>query len=111
LRFIDGTQRAEIETGHRTPRGTVTVSAPQATRSRAAFRPDVAEIDTSLEAMVWRNVVRLAELTRQPPSLTSALAYALIDGIFQQCLIKHVAGDTTAIPTMRSQVRTLFERL
>jgi AcrR family transcriptional regulator len=75
------------------------------------FRPDVAEIDKSLEEMVWRVVVRRAELSHEPPALPSALCYALVDGIFQQCLIKHVGGDATAIAAMQQQVRALFARL
>jgi AcrR family transcriptional regulator len=76
-----------------------------------AFAPDVADIEQSLEAMVWRIMSRLAELAQQPLTLPPALLYALVDGIFQQCLIKHLAGDATAIPAMQEQVRTLLARL
>ncbi len=76
-----------------------------------AFRADVAEIDKSLEAMVWRIISRLSELTGQPQTLQPALLYALVDGIFQQCLIKHLSGDEAAISTMQGQVRALLTKL
>jgi AcrR family transcriptional regulator len=76
-----------------------------------AFRSDVAEIDASLEGMIWRIMSRFAELSHKAPALSSALTYALIDGIFQQCLIKHLAGDQKAIADMQEQVRALIERL
>jgi AcrR family transcriptional regulator len=76
-----------------------------------AFRADVAEIEKSLEAMIWRIMSRLAELTQQPHTLPPALLYALVDGIFQQCLMKHLSGDATAIAGMQSQVRTLLAQL
>ena len=75
-----------------------------------AFRADVAEIDKSLEAMIWRVVSRLAELTRVPQTLPPALLYAMFDGIFQQCLLKHIAGDPGAIRDMEVQARALLSQ-
>jgi hypothetical protein len=31
--------------------------------------------------------------------------YAMLDGLFQQCLFRHVCGDEAAIPAMQQQVR------
>jgi AcrR family transcriptional regulator len=76
-----------------------------------ALRTDVVDIDKSLEAMIWRIVSRLAELAKKPQSLSPALSYALVDGIFQQCLSKHLSGDANAIADMDAQIRTLLERL
>jgi AcrR family transcriptional regulator len=70
-----------------------------------AFRADVAEIDKSLEAMIWRVVARLAALAKRPATVQPGVIYAMLDGLFQQCLLKHVAGDAQAIPAMQTQVR------
>src|SRR6201996_4020740 len=48
-----------------------------------AFRADVAEIDKSLEDMIWRIVSRLAELGGVVPGVTPSAIYAAIDGLFQ----------------------------
>jgi len=76
----------------------------------ASFRADVGEIDQSLEDMIRRIMTRLAELSGSPQTLPSSLLYAIVDGIFQQCLTKHVAGDGAAIGAMQAQVRALLER-
>ncbi|MEP6874546.1 MAG: TetR/AcrR family transcriptional regulator [Burkholderiales bacterium] len=70
-----------------------------------AFRADVAELDKSLENMIWRVMSRLAELTGQPLQVQPAVIYAMLDGLFQQCLLKHLSGDAGAVPTMQDQVR------
>jgi len=70
-----------------------------------AFRADVAEIEGSLEKMIWRVMSRFAELTGQPVRVPSAVAYAQIDGLFQQGLQKHLAGDPQAIATLQAHVR------
>ena len=72
-----------------------------------AFRADVAAIDKSLEDMVWRIVVRLHDLAGARVSVTPPLIYALLDGLFQQCLLKHLSGDDTAIAEMERHVRLL----
>ena len=61
------------------------------------FRADVLEIDKSLESMIWRIMSRFAELTGEPQQMTPAVIYAVFDGLFQQCLLKHLAGDPQAI--------------
>jgi hypothetical protein len=59
----------------------------------AAFRADVVEIDKSLENMIWRIVSRFAELTGEPQTMPPSVIYAMLDGLFQQCLLKHLSGD------------------
>jgi AcrR family transcriptional regulator len=76
-----------------------------------AFRADVAEIDKSLESMIWRIMSRFAELTGRLQTLPPALLYSLFDGLFQQCLLKHLAGEASAIPEMREHVRALLARI
>jgi len=76
-----------------------------------AFRADVAEIDKSLERMIWRVMSRLAELAGQPLALPPSVAYAALDGLFLQCLQKHLAGDKRAVSTMQKHVRIAIQQL
>ena len=76
-----------------------------------AFRADVAEIDKSLEKMIWRVMSRFAEITGQPVRLPSNVAYAMFDGLFQQGLLKHLSGDKRAVATMQSNVRLVVSQL
>ncbi|KQP45142.1 TetR/AcrR family transcriptional regulator [Pseudorhodoferax sp. Leaf274] len=78
----------------------------------AAFRDDVAVIEASLEKMVWNVIARLAALAGATQGLPSpALAYATIDGLFQQALLKHLSGDATAIAALQHDVAALLARL
>ena len=76
-----------------------------------AFRADVAEIDKSLERMIWRVMSRLAELAGQPLALPPSVAYAALDGLFLQCLMKHLGGDKRAVSTMQKHVRIAIMQL
>jgi AcrR family transcriptional regulator len=73
-----------------------------------AFRADVVAIDKSLEAMIWRIMSRFHELSGAPEKMSSSMLYALFDGLFQQCLLKHLSGDETAIAEMQTDVRLLI---
>lgn len=77
----------------------------------AAFRADVAELDKSLERMIWRVVSRLGELAGAPVMVPAEVAYAMLDGIFQQCLLKHLSGDAGAIAAMQANVRLVVGRM
>jgi AcrR family transcriptional regulator len=72
------------------------------------FRADVAEIDHSLERMIWRIVSRYAELSERALAVTPALAYALLDGVFQHALLRHLSGDTTAAPGLDEHVQQVL---
>jgi len=74
-----------------------------------AFRADVAEIDKSLENMVWRIMSRFAELADAPLRLSPAVLYALFDGLFQQCLLKHLSGDEQAVADMQADARKAID--
>jgi AcrR family transcriptional regulator len=76
-----------------------------------AFRPDVAAIDDSLEQMVWRVFARLYELAGKPCHTAPALIYAVIDGVFQQGLLRHLSGQTEAIADMQTHVRDLIRTM
>ena len=40
--------------------------------------------------------------------MTPAAAYGVLDGLFQQALLGHVAGDASALPTLVDQVHGLM---
>ncbi|MCE3554255.1 TetR/AcrR family transcriptional regulator [Pseudonocardia sp. RS11V-5] len=76
-----------------------------------SFRPDVAEIDESLERMIWRIVGRYAELGGREATCSSALAYATFDGLFQQALLRHLAGSGLALDDLRTGARHLLDHV
>lgn len=77
----------------------------------ASFRDDVADIDDSLERMVWRVVTAYSGLVGAPPSCTPSFAYAAFDGLFQQALLRHLAGSGSALEDLRDGARRLLPRL
>jgi TetR/AcrR family transcriptional repressor of bet genes len=72
------------------------------------LREAVVLIDKTLEEMIWRVVSRYAELAGRPPAMTPAAAYGVLDGLFQQALLGHVAGDASALDTLVDQVHALM---
>ena len=77
----------------------------------AAFRPDVAEIDQSIERMIWRIVTRFAELTGKAPAVSPKVAYALADGLFQHALLAQLGGNAAAGEELDASVRLLLPSL
>jgi AcrR family transcriptional regulator len=73
-----------------------------------AFRGDVAEIDKSLEDMVWRIASRFASLGGRQPAVSRGALYALFDGLFQRCLLRHLSGDRNAIADLLEEVERLL---
>src|ERR1700752_2904698 len=73
-----------------------------------AFRADVAAIDKSLEDMVWRVASRFASLGGREPVVSRGALYALFDGLFQRCLLRHLSGDRKAIADLREEVERLL---
>jgi AcrR family transcriptional regulator len=76
-----------------------------------SFQSDIAEIDASLERMIWRIVSQYAELAGEQVSVPPAVAYAIFDGLFQQGLLKHLAGSSQAADDLRQHVEGLLDRL
>jgi len=70
-----------------------------------SFRLDVAEIDDSLERMIWRTVEAYAGLVGGSPACEPSFAYATVDGLFQQALLRHLAGAPDALDGLRAGVR------
>src|SRR5882757_4483609 len=73
-----------------------------------AFRKDVIEIDKSLEAMIWRVASRYAALDGKHLTTSPAALYALLDGLFQSALLKHLANDDKAVPDFLGEVRRVL---
>jgi AcrR family transcriptional regulator len=73
-----------------------------------SFHADVLEIDKSIERMIWRIVSQFSELSATPLAVDSATAYAMFDGLFQQALFRHLAGDEHAIDHLRGTVGVLL---
>jgi AcrR family transcriptional regulator len=76
-----------------------------------AFRADVAEIDLLLERMIWRIVTRFAELTGETLQVSSPVMYAVFDGLFQQALVRQLAGDPAAAAELRDAVTGVLAHL
>ena len=76
-----------------------------------AFRADVTEIDQLLERMIWRIATRYAELSGRTPQVTEAVMYAIFDGLFQQALLRQLAGDPSAATKLRAGVTDVLPNL
>jgi AcrR family transcriptional regulator len=74
-----------------------------------AFQKDVAQIDKSLEKMIWRIICRLAELRDATPAMTSSVLYALFDGLFQKALLRHLSGDRAAVADLKKEAKQVLE--
>ena len=78
-------------------------------RSQSMFeenlREAVQQIDKTLEEMIWRVVTRYAELVDDEVGISSHMAYAALDGIFQQALLGHVCDRDDALDQLAAEVR------
>ncbi|CAM3074713.1 TetR/AcrR family transcriptional regulator [Skermania piniformis] len=75
------------------------------------FAPDVQAIDTNLEQMIWRVVERYAELSHSMPTVDARTAYAALDGLFVQALVRYSHGTADAPHRLREQAFELLPRL
>ena len=69
-----------------------------------SFRPDVLEIDQRREEMIWRVISRYASFAGFQIALSPGAAYAILDGLFQQALLHHLAGNEGAAEDLRANV-------
>ena len=72
------------------------------------FGDTIVRIDDLLQTMVWSIVLRYAELTGRRPLLDPGLAYAMVDGLFQNELIRNLRGDDGAPDRLRRDCQTLL---
>jgi hypothetical protein len=61
--------------------------------------------------MIWRVLTRYAELDGRPLRVGPTTAYAMFDGLFQQALLRHLAGSPAALGTLRAEVLALLPQL
>jgi AcrR family transcriptional regulator len=76
-----------------------------------SYRSDVLEIDQSLERMIWRIVSKFADLAGAPLAVSCSAAYAVFDGLFQQALIRYLAGSPGAARDLDENVQRVLESL
>ena len=58
--------------------------------------------------MIWRVVTRYAELAGATRRVTPAAAYGVLDGLFQQALLRHLSGTEQALDDLVAQVHALM---
>jgi hypothetical protein len=71
----------------------------------------VLEIDKTLELMIWRIVTTYAELSGTPITVSASTAYGLLDGLFQQALLRHLSGEPNALDDLREGVEKVLPKL
>jgi len=76
-----------------------------------SFRVDVLEIDESLQRMIWRIVSQYAELANTPLAVSSSTAYAILDGLFQQALLRQLSGNVDAGCQLQESVESIIDHL
>lgn len=72
------------------------------------FSDTIARIDDLLQTMVWSIVRRYGELEGRSPRFDAGAAYALIDGLFQNELIRFLRGDLDAPERLRHECAALL---
>jgi AcrR family transcriptional regulator len=75
------------------------------------FQADVAEVDDSLERMIWRIMTTYAGFVGAEIALPRSTVYALLDGLFQQALLGLHAGNESALASLQEGVWQVLPRL
>ncbi|SDU49356.1 TetR/AcrR family transcriptional regulator [Gordonia westfalica] len=73
-----------------------------------ALRDTVIDLDSQLEAMIWRVVLAYSELVGRGPAVSEFGAYSRFDGLFENCLVRYCAGDDAIPEVLRRQARELL---
>ncbi len=74
-----------------------------------ALRPTVTDLDHQLQDMIWRVVAAYAALRDADVVVDEFPAYTMFDGLFENCLIRYVAGDDSVVETLRRQAVWLLD--
>lgn len=75
-----------------------------------ALRKDALDIDHTLEEMIWRIVSRYSELSGRAVGVDKAMAYAVLDGLFQRALLRLLSGEPDiAVITLREHASTALD--
>lgn len=77
----------------------------------AALREAVTAIDRSLAEMIWRVVLRYAELAGRPVITNQDTAYGVLDGLFAQALLALDREPQAALDRVSAQVHALMPML
>lgn len=75
------------------------------------FRPAMWAIDRQIEAVITAFFVRLTELSGQTPQVGPGPAYAMLDGLFQRYLMRHLNGDEQACEQFRKELNHVVDAL
>ncbi|WP_459708037.1 TetR/AcrR family transcriptional regulator [Actinophytocola sp. KF-1] len=76
-----------------------------------SFRDDVRAIELSLERMIGRIVEHYAQLSGLRLAMSARLAYALVDGVFQHALLRHIAGHDDAVADLPGHLGHVLDRV
>ena len=76
-----------------------------------SFRADVLEIDQRREEMIWRVISRYAEFAGITVAVSPGVAYAMLDGLFQQALLHQLAGNQDAADDLAANVVRVLDTL
>jgi AcrR family transcriptional regulator len=76
-----------------------------------SFRADVLEIDQRREEMIWRVISRYADFAGIIVSVSPGVAYAMLDGLFQQALLHQLAGNEEAADDLAANVARVLDTL
>jgi len=61
--------------------------------------------------MIWRIVSKYSDLAGVRLAVSSSLAYAIFDGVFQQALIRHLGGIHDAAAELQANTEHVLESL
>jgi hypothetical protein len=61
--------------------------------------------------MIWRIASRYSDLAGAPLTVSSSVAYAIFDGLFQQALIRHLGGSEAAAAELQANTERVLESL
>lgn len=75
------------------------------------FRPAMWRIDRQIESVITAFFARLAELSGQTARVGPGSAYAMLDGLFQRYLLRHLNGDTRACDQFRQALDQAVDAL
>ena len=75
------------------------------------FRPAMWAIDRDIEAATARFLARLGELSGTSVRLDAGTAYALLDGLFQRYLLRHIVGESGACERFEQDLVTVVDAM
>ena len=84
-------------------------------RTQSMFEPQLCEavvlIDRTLQEMIWRVVTRYGELADRDLAVGPAVAYGMLDGLFQQALMAYGDDGEPAVDALAESVGAVMPLL